>query len=199
MKLIEILVKHLKRWPDGVSQIEMHDDGDIFFDGNFAPDNFSIPQCTDGWRAELGADFSNAVTREEYEAALAASKEMLVNKPVAWDGQGLPPVGQVCDFYTILSGRWIPVRIEAVTKDGVAFTWMSDEMSYSGLDCVRIEHAQFRLSLSAEEVARIGIIDNFIKIMAGYIEGGLKPEIIRERLYEHLPLLPGVKVEAPDA
>ncbi|WP_144814128.1 hypothetical protein [Enterobacter sp. DE0047] len=208
MKLIEILVRDLHKfggWPAGAVECQRFvDEANIdFYDanGNWEEDCFlkygafaqeAVRERTQPCQAE-------SVTREQYEAALAASKEMLVNKPVAWDGQGLPTVGQRCDFYSALEGRWLPVQIEAVTKDGVAFTWLTDELSYSGLDCVRTENALFRAPLSAEEMARIGIIDNFIKIMAGYIEGGLKPEIIRERLYQHLPLLPGVKVEAPDA
>lgn len=190
MKLIEILVRELPKrggWPIGIDKLVQNSIGCVYQAGGGPP----------LWRFVLAQDWELAeISRGEYYIALDASKEMLVNK--AWDGQGLPPVGQRCDFYSALEGRWLPVQIEAVTKDGVAFTWLTDELSYSGLDCVRTENALFRAPLSAEEMARIGIIDNFIKIMAGYIEGGLKPEIIRERLYEHLPLLPGVRVESQD-
>lgn len=205
MKLIEILVKkHYEEgweWPDKAHECHRHEEDSVcaYFYTESGGAVFGAKTIPVEGVEYLGVgDDGESVTREQYEAALAASKEMLVNKPVAWDGQGLPPVGQRCDFYSALEGRWLPVQIEAVTKDGVAFTWLTDELSYSGLDCVRTENALFRPSLSAEEMARIGIIDNFIKIMAGYIEGGLKPEIIRERLYEHLPLLPGVRVESPD-
>jgi len=209
MKLIEILVRFIKREdiPDDCFQFTQDSDGAVNFHNHLVPildDREHTWRCDNSWidyvtGLKIADDWKTAiVTMPQYEAALSASKEMLLNKPAAWDGQGLPPVGQLCDFYSALEGRWLPVQIEAVTKDGVAFTWLTDERSYSGLDCVRTENALFRPSLSAEEMARIGIIDNFIKIMAGYIEGGLKPEIIRERLYEHLPLLPGVRVESPD-
>lgn len=90
MKLIDILVKELPNlggWPDGIDDIEMLSDGTIYFNGDIAPDNYKLTQCSDGWsRLKSAKDYSNAVTREHYEAALAACKP-------EWDGEGLPPVG----------------------------------------------------------------------------------------------------------
>ena len=74
MKLIDILVKELPKrggWPEGAREtIEMHMDGGIFFDGNCAPDEFTLPQCSNGWAPGMGR-FSNEVTRDKYESALA--------------------------------------------------------------------------------------------------------------------------------
>lgn len=90
MKLIDILVQELPKlggWPDGIDDIEMLSDGTIYFNGDIAPDNYKLTQCSDGWsRLKSAKDYSNAVTREQYEAALAASKP-------EWNGEGLPPVG----------------------------------------------------------------------------------------------------------
>ncbi|HDW0017118.1 TPA: hypothetical protein RKX89_000185 [Enterobacter ludwigii] len=90
MKLIDILVQELPKlggWPNGIDDIEMLSDGTIYFNGDIAPDNYKLTQCSDGWsRLKSAKDYSNAVTREQYEAALAASKP-------EWDGRGLPPVG----------------------------------------------------------------------------------------------------------
>lgn len=95
MKLIDILVQELHKlggWPDGVNDIEMLDDGSIFFDGDLGPEDFKLPQCSDGWnRFKSSRDYTNSVTREQYEAALAASKQ-------EWDGEGLPPVGVECEM-----------------------------------------------------------------------------------------------------
>lgn len=93
MKLIDILVQELPKhggWPVGVKTIEMHMDGDIFFDGDHSPDSFCLPQCDDGWRSGLG-EYSNEVTREQYESALAASQPQ-------WNGEGLPPVGMEIEY-----------------------------------------------------------------------------------------------------
>lgn len=93
MKLIDVLVRELPKyggWPVGVGDIEMLSDGTIYFDGDEAPESFKLTQCEDGWsRLKSAHDYSNAVTREQYEAALAASK-------TEWDGVGYPPAG--CKF-----------------------------------------------------------------------------------------------------
>lgn len=88
MKLIDLLVKELPRrggWPEGAGEtIEMHMDGDVFFDGDRAPDEFTLPQCSDGWAPGMGF-FSNEVTREQYESALAASEGW-----IEWGGGECP-------------------------------------------------------------------------------------------------------------
>lgn len=88
MKLIDILVKELPKrggWPEGAREtIEMHMDGGIFFDSNCAPDEFTLPQCSNGWAPGMGR-FSNEVTREQYEAALAASEGW-----IEWGGGECP-------------------------------------------------------------------------------------------------------------
>lgn len=95
MKLIDILVQELPKlggWPDGIDDIEMLSDGTIYFNGDIAPDNYKLTQCSDGWsRLKSANDYSNAVTREQYESALAASK-------TEWDGEGLPPVGLEIEY-----------------------------------------------------------------------------------------------------
>ncbi|ALX78312.1 hypothetical protein SMZ64_000896 [Cronobacter malonaticus] len=79
MKLIDLLVQELPKrggWPEGLSQY-LND----FLKRNkltfFVNHHYSYFEDWDG----------DQVTREQYEAALAAAQE-----PV-WDGEGLPPVG----------------------------------------------------------------------------------------------------------
>lgn len=106
MKLIELLVQELPKrggWPEGVAHIEMFMNGNIYFDGKIAPGTFKLPQCTDGWKSGMPPFYHNKVTREQYEAALAASQN------VEWDGVGLPPVGCECEIKS--TDDWIPVTI----------------------------------------------------------------------------------------
>lgn len=88
MKLIDLLVQELPKrggWPEGAREtIEMHMDGCIFFDGDCAPDEFTLPQCSNGWAPGMWR-FSNEVTREQYESALAASDGW-----IEWGGGGCP-------------------------------------------------------------------------------------------------------------
>ena len=53
---------------------------------------------------EKASDVAISVSREEYEAALAASKP-------EWDGDGLPPVGCKCEWQDKNTKAWIPVVI----------------------------------------------------------------------------------------
>lgn len=120
MKLIDILVRELPKyggWPVGVGDIEMLSDGTIYFDGDEAPESFKLPQCDDGWsRLKSAKDYSNAVTREQYEGALAASK-------TEWDGEGFPPVGCECQYSLNGGVAWFDCRIEyLVGSQGVVMS-----------------------------------------------------------------------------
>lgn len=42
-------------------------------------------------------------------------------RPDQWTGEGLPPVGTVCEFEMALAG-WVPATITAVTKKSIIFT-----------------------------------------------------------------------------
>jgi hypothetical protein len=111
VKLIDILVQELPKlggWPDGIDDIEMLSDGTIYFNGDIAPVYYKLTQCSDGWsRLKSAKDYSNAVTREQYETALAASNP-------EWNGEGLPPVGTECE-YSLNAGRtWFKCKIDYV-------------------------------------------------------------------------------------
>jgi len=129
MKLIDILVRELPSqggWPDGVDEIEMHDDGEIFFDGDRPDDDIKLSQCSDGWQRGMRSKYSNAVPFEQYEAALAESKV-----PV-WDGEGLPPIGIKCEHCPggTTQHEWEVVTVLAINeRTGGAFTdyWLMKE------------------------------------------------------------------------
>lgn len=68
----------------------------VFFDGRFAPQGFILPRASDAWnKHEHPYSYTNAVTREQYEAALAAKNDGWIE----WDG-GERPVAMwsVVDF-----------------------------------------------------------------------------------------------------
>lgn len=108
MKLIELLVQELPKrggWPDGAVECCRHYGANSidFYDdhGNWPTD------CSIQYGEYFAKDavyenthcYHQSVTREQYEAALAASKEMLINKPQpVWNGDGLPPAGCECEF-----------------------------------------------------------------------------------------------------
>lgn len=131
MKLIDLLVQELPRrggWPEGAVECCRHKGANSidFYDasGNWPVD------CA----LKYGKDFAakseynennprylvDSVTREQYEAALAAAQQ-----PV-WDGEGLPLVGCECEARFILGGKWFFFRCVAVDC-GIAFGWAGKE------------------------------------------------------------------------
>ncbi|EOG5390755.1 hypothetical protein ACLE0F_002256 [Cronobacter sakazakii] len=102
MKLIDLLVQELPKrggWPEGINVIEQNFHGKLFNGSKpyrpflFDDEKFEI---VDEWREAR-------VTREQYEAALAAAQQ-----PV-WDGEGLPPVGCECEFFDC--EKWFKVTM----------------------------------------------------------------------------------------
>lgn len=140
MTLLEILVKELPRrggWPEGVEGIEMFDNG-LTYLGQKLDYSLGLTRCSDGWRGEgaynrkdNGERYSNAVTREQYEAALAASKRL------EWNGEGLPPVGCECEIKRVAD--WMPVTIKFISDYHTIFT------TFGGTeDCYQTTSLQFR-------------------------------------------------------
>lgn len=95
MKLIDILVRELPErggWPETASTATQDSDGEICFSSGgkheYCITSWKGGKWTgDGFMAEHAIDYEiSIISREQYEAALAASKP-------EWDGNGLPPVG----------------------------------------------------------------------------------------------------------
>lgn len=88
MKLIDILVRELPKlggWPIGADRIYQNAKGHLV----------GVQGCiispVDMELTILAEDLHKSVAREQYEAALAASKP-------EWDGEGLPPVGMEIEY-----------------------------------------------------------------------------------------------------
>lgn len=121
MKLIDMLVQELPKrggWPEGAMSITQDNDGslcvwdtnDPHYDGlswkHHTGNSLMYFWCGE-WVMPLSYDHKVAiVTYWQYKAALAESK-----KP-AWNGEGLPPVGEKVEFFINPKLRyrnaWIP-------------------------------------------------------------------------------------------
>ncbi|EAS2490428.1 hypothetical protein DKH14_09830 [Salmonella enterica] len=148
VKLIDISVQELPArggWPefalaltqDGDGSICLWEDVDVYQQGGAwaHPSGTGLLEYWCNNQAMKPAeDRSKAIiTREQYEAALAASK-------TEWDGEGLPPVGCECEYET--NGYGIKkVRVECITMDGIAFTWLGEDPRFRGLDCINTSQA----------------------------------------------------------
>lgn len=88
MKLIDLLVQELPKrggWPDGAIYICAEEDGVPRIVGSGWHDNTSLSSF-------IVNDDKSIVDSNQYESALASSQ-----KP-AWNGEGLPPVGEKVEF-----------------------------------------------------------------------------------------------------
>lgn len=139
MKLAEILVRELPKrggWPAEASFAMQDSDGLVKFTKSrekvYHDYNAGHEWCSEGgydwirngvpfegnFRTQVSHDNATAfIGREQYEAALAASKP-------EWDGNGLPPVGCECEARYRYSSvaEWVFFRCVAVDCE-VAFGW----------------------------------------------------------------------------
>lgn len=114
MTLLELLIKKLPQcagWPKDAARCIYHEhkEGATFYDveGAMVKNGVGfIDLCIPDVRRE-------EVTREQYEAALAASKP-------EWDGEGLPPVGTQCEFISN-DNSWGKVDVIGFDGDKVVF------------------------------------------------------------------------------
>lgn len=125
MKLIDILVSELPNlggWPDGVIKMSQDYDGEVWCWRGHGYGNVNsfarISEIADNHRKQSqDEELSCFVTREQYEAALAASKP-------EWDGEGLPPVG--CCIEANYGGVWVKATVaytEPPEKYSAVDTW----------------------------------------------------------------------------
>lgn len=103
MKLIEMLIDAfdiIGRWPEKIDAISQEQNGIIRGYINVNGHLYRYPGYMLQMCHGLAEDYDTAfVTREQYEAALAAAQPQ-------WDGEGLPPVGCVCEFRVKGKSRW---------------------------------------------------------------------------------------------
>ncbi|EOI5740743.1 hypothetical protein ACMS02_001434 [Cronobacter turicensis] len=129
MKLIDLLVQELPKrggWPGSASYAAQDWDGGAYFysvkpyltaKGRVWDSNEAYEEC---FMLDGASDYATAiVTREQYEAALAAAQQ-----PV-WDGEGLPPVGCECEaIYNSDEDEWFKVKIIAHDSGRVVGRWL---------------------------------------------------------------------------
>lgn len=158
MTLLELLVQELPKrggWPEGVNCISTHADGMVFHDGSIQSYRFN-EFCLDGWKPGKEHGYTNAVSKNQYEAALAASKQP------EWDGEGRPPVGVTCEHRPgdgTTENEWEAVTVLGISErpDGI-FTdfWLrkEDGSSYIVRNAYRFRPIRTEAERKREEAAK---------------------------------------------
>lgn len=166
MKLIDLLVQELPKmggWPESSREVCAVQDKDqevkfVFSDSYLRFENKSCgtwgSDTSNSWLDHnrvhrearnfdaniLCSDYSfSKVSREQYEAALAASQQP------AWNGEGLPPVGCECEFYNDDYDV-----LPSCPKDGQIVKIVAHQKSKNGLDLAVFTWTGERNGLHAE-------------------------------------------------
>lgn len=133
-KLVDILARDLKEWPGDVKEIEQSCvDGELYYDDRHSTNICHIIASDSGIRQNGGA----VVTRSQWQAAVKKLEAETAIKP--WSGEGLPPVGTVCEYNNLephpvsAELKWSQVHIVAHdTQGGDIFAVFSSLSGYHG-------------------------------------------------------------------
>ncbi|ELE9726609.1 hypothetical protein RM407_000198 [Enterobacter kobei] len=150
MKLIDILVQELPKrggWPVDAFYAMQDSDGLVKFSKSkekiYHDYNDGHEWCSEGgydWirndkpfegnlRIQVSQDNVTAfISRERYEAALAASKP-------EWDGVGLPPVGCECER-SWCGDKWLPCTVLFVSDETIVVKLATREAAYGRCEVV---------------------------------------------------------------
>lgn len=160
MKLVDILARELKAWPEESHELEQNYDLKIFSRESFK-NPIILSELADDWLIAV-------VTRAEWQAAVDA---LNAPKVVEWDGAGLPPVGAVVD--TDHKNKEIRVKILAYGahhggascvlaadmshgREGKMFGWMSDQCNFRAVRTAEQVSAEEREN-AIRDMSDIGI------------------------------------------
>lgn len=195
MKLVDILARELKEWPDQYDSIIQDEGGHLHGCYSLAGDDTDqggLPFDP----APVAWDGSHAIiTHAEWQAAvnaLKAKKEfvafdfsgpVLDYGPKEWTGEGLPPVGTVCEMQNAI-GIWREVEIFAHFKGNV-FGWDGGELiNYFSNDPHEFRPIRTPEQIAAEEretelnrmVATVSMLDKgwARKVCAGLYDAGYR-------------------------
>ena len=142
MKLVDILARVLKAWPDACSSIcQSFNDTKIFFGCGVQPIDMSI-QASD--------HYDSVVTRAEWQAAVDA---LNAPKVVEWDGEGYPPIGLFCEYRGTESGIWSGCEIVAVRNNAWIVLGDGYETDFVTLESLRPRRTAEQVA--AEEIEAI--------------------------------------------
>lgn len=190
MTLLELLVQELPElggWPKDADEAYWHAGHrllNFYFDGGHLSNHAPIE-----WREKIsliGAEFEpdesdntgQTVTREQYETALAASKQP------TWGGDGLPPVGTECEWLASGDHEWMRVKVLAYHEDEVWLQPLNGAQSFTFGNPYRFRPIQTEAERKREEA---------IKALTEWISEGYSPTQIYD-LAIAKGEIPGVKL-----
>lgn len=142
MKLVDILAKEMKVWPEALGHaLGQASDGTLHCD--MEPVDAEIVRTRERYTVCTNY-IMDCVTRAEWQAAVDS---LNAPKVVEWDGEGEPPVGIECEWHPNVHG-WVKVKI--LGRDG-SDTWYRASGEEHSQTCRNM--AFFRPIRTAKQVA----------------------------------------------
>lgn len=108
MKLVDILARELKVWPEGANTLSQSRAGMVYFVPPKSPvkELFRTHKCEDWKLSEVtqsqwqaAVDALKAGPSVKTKVALEEARVIRGEKVVEWTGEGLPPVGTICECH----------------------------------------------------------------------------------------------------
>lgn len=157
-RLVEILARELREWPNGWIAVGQACDGSLHgkpFDGRHTGEKYSV----------CDRYITEEVTRAEWQAAVdALDIPKFPSDNPEWNGEGLPPVGTVCTchYHGSYQGE---VRVEFLGKDACVLL----NTKYGDEQCGMIVDYTFKPILTPEQIAaeeKVRVIAEMRKALA---------------------------------
>ena len=197
MKFIDILVREYKEWPAGVHCITQDSDGDINWHNNKSTpllnDLGRTWKCDSSWMDyfrdfEISDDWRSAIiTREQYEAALAASK-------TEWDGKFPIPAGTEVEvhFDGDDSRVWTPFRVEYMSGEVIVL----HDYRIDSVDAYKQRTLSFRPIRSEADKKRSEICDKIYGALTTAEREGNRSDMA-EAVYDAIAAgnVPGIRID----
>lgn len=125
MKLVDILARELKEWPD-CEEIFQDYDGELRYMGNpvSTRSHCFVEMCDDLIRPKYGVNIKG-ITQPQWKEA---RDDLLKADAKEWNGEGLPPVGTVCEAVHEDLNYGLPCKAEILklnkNERSAAFFWI---------------------------------------------------------------------------
>lgn len=184
MNLIDVLVQELPKhggWPEGVNRLQQDGNGTCFKIGGGCYRAYFQFELTNDWKKAV-------VTREQYEAALSASK-----KP-EWNGEGLPPVGCECErkWKGQPDTHWSKIKVLWVNHEKMLIEYIGEHSKHH-VQLINLQSTDFLPIRSEADRNRDESVNAIADICRSSASNGHSAELIYADIAAGK--IPGIRIE----
>lgn len=140
------------------------------------------------WIKHLGNGSYQFLKGDEWEMGFGCMDSRYIERPEpeAWSGEGLPPVGTVCELRNVSAGTcWAKAHIKFASRNVVVWDW-DGEPAMNGLCTAYLHALEIRPTRTPEKIAaeerEMAISQMAVIALAG--DNQLVTKVYLERLYD---------------